>query len=64
MAVIRNAVKRRLRALVQDIPVRPGWDAVFIPRSAAARSSYQELKAAVEDLLGRAGITDTDHAEE
>jgi len=63
-AVARNAVKRRLRASVQGIPIRPGWDAVLIPRGAAASYSFQELKAAVEDLLGRAGVIDTDHVKE
>lgn len=63
-AVTRNAVKRRLRASVQGISVRPGWDAVFIPRRAAASATFHELKAAVEDLLGRAGVIDVDHAEE
>lgn len=55
-AVRRNAVKRRLRASVQSIPVRGGWDAVFIVRSAAATASFQELKEAVKGLLGQAGL--------
>ena len=63
-AVTRNAVKRRLRASVQGIPVRPGWDVVFISRSAAADADFQQLKEAVRELLGRAGITAAEGEEE
>ncbi len=55
-AVVRNKVKRRLRAIIQHSHVIPGWDLVFIVRPKAAGADYWELKRAVEDLLRRARL--------
>ena len=55
-AVTRNKVKRRLREIMRQAPVKPGWDMVFIARPAAARADYAGLKAAVEKLLVRARL--------
>ncbi len=35
-AVVRNRMKRRLREIMRRMPLRPGWDIVFIARSPAA----------------------------
>ncbi|MBI4267230.1 MAG: ribonuclease P protein component [Chloroflexi bacterium] len=55
-AVTRNRVKRLLREILRVMPLKPGWDIVFIARQGAAKSGYAELKRAVEDLLFRAHL--------
>jgi ribonuclease P protein component len=54
----RNRVKRRLRAICRANhgAWRRGFDAVFVARTAAGAASYQELEAAVCDLMRRADL--------
>lgn len=56
-AVVRNRVKRRLRALATDSPVDQGWDLVVIARKPAARSLSYMLSESLSGLLSRAGVT-------
>lgn len=58
-AVVRNRVKRLLREILRAIPLRPGWDIVFIARPAAASTDYAGLKQAAEGLLTRAHLVET-----
>lgn len=53
-AVVRNRVRRRLREIGRQLPIRPGVDLVFGARPAAATATFSELTAAVTDLLRRA----------
>jgi len=55
-AVVRNRVKRRLREIMRSTPLQPGRDIIFIARSRTAVAGYAELKAAVQELLHRAGL--------
>ena len=55
-AVTRNRVKRLLREVLRLKPLEPGWDIVFIARSAAASASYAELEKSVVGLLSRARL--------
>ena len=55
-AVVRNRVKRLLRELLRQTPLRPGWDIIFIARSPAARDNYASLGKSVRGLLFRAGL--------
>jgi ribonuclease P protein component len=55
-AVVRNRVKRRLREIVRQKPLRPGWDIVIIARGPAARADFAGLERAVTGLLSRAGL--------
>lgn len=57
-AVIRNRVRRRLRAIMHPIvpELEHGWVLAFSARPAAATASYQELVGAVTDLLRRARV--------
>lgn len=55
-AVVRNRVKRLLREILRETPLRPGWDIILLARSAAAKASYAELKEEVGNLLVRAGL--------
>jgi ribonuclease P protein component len=55
-AVVRNRIRRRLRALVSALDptlVRAGHDYVLIARSGAADRSYGDLKADLEQALAR-----------
>ena len=56
-AVVRNRVKRLLREILRQTPVKTGWDMVFIARIPAARGKYAELERSVGNLLRRAGLT-------
>ncbi len=57
-AVVRNRVRRRLRAIVRQLAPRlaPGWDVVIQARPGSTQASYRELCAAAERLLQRGGI--------
>jgi len=54
-AVVRNRVKRRLREAVRSLSdhVPPGYDLVFSARVRARDSDFQELRAAVANVLER-----------
>ena len=55
-AVVRNRVRRRLRAVVRGLPVR-GVDLVVKADGSAAQLSFQELEASFRDALTRAGVS-------
>jgi ribonuclease P protein component len=55
-AVIRNRTKRRLREILRQLPLKAGWDLIFIARPPAANAGYSRLKEAVVLLLGQAGV--------
>ncbi len=59
-AVTRNRVKRLLREILRIMPLKPGFDIVFIARPAVATADYVSLKGAVEGLLSRARLLETD----
>jgi len=58
-AVIRNKVKRRLREILRTMPLKPGWDIVFIVRPVAAGADYTAMKDGVVALLSRACLLDS-----
>ena len=43
-AVTRNLVRRRLRAIVRDLPIQPGFDIVAVPQPPSAHANYQEIR--------------------
>lgn len=47
-AVTRNLVKRRLRSIIRDLPITPGFDIVAIPQSPSATTSYRDLSRETE----------------
>lgn len=59
-AVTRNHIKRLLREILRIMPVKPAWDIVFIARPPAAYANYATLKEAVESLLAREDLLETD----
>ena len=58
-AVIRNRVKRRLRAAIDTLQPRGQDDVVVIARASAVQASYQELETTMRGLLGDAGLLNT-----
>ena len=57
-AVTRNRIKRRLRDIVNTIPLVPASDIVFIARPSSATADYAGLRESVVKLLSRAGLTE------
>lgn len=55
-AVVRNRVRRLLKEVVRSIPIKMGWDIVFIARQGAVEADYHQLKKSVENLLMRADL--------
>jgi len=49
-AVVRNRIKRRLRAIVDAVSWKPGWDVVFVVRTSASQTNFTDLKEAVLNL--------------
>jgi len=58
-AVQRNRLKRLLREIMRLQLLRPGWDIVFIARSAAVNTDYHQLGMAVAKLLARAQLLES-----
>ena len=52
-AVVRNKARRRLREILRREPVENGWDIVLAARARIAEASFQEIEAAVRELLRR-----------
>jgi len=55
-AVQRNRLKRLLREIMRVQSLEPGWDMVFMVRSAAVDADYHRLGGAVARLLARARL--------
>ena len=54
-AVVRNKVKRRLRAAARSIDATPGVDIVIGARKSTATATYYALHTALLTLMDRAG---------
>jgi ribonuclease P protein component len=55
-AVVRNRIKRLIREIIRETPLKPGYDIVFIARVAVAGAGYATVKQSIEELLARAGL--------
>jgi ribonuclease P protein component len=55
-AVVRNRLKRRIRAALDALPFAEGWNVVVSARPAAALATYQEISASLERLGARLGL--------
>lgn len=55
-AVVRNRVRRRLRAIVRALPLAPGYDVVLTASDTSAAASFEALRTAVRSCAERAGI--------
>ena len=58
-AVTRNRVKRLFREILRMMPLKSGWDIIFIARPAVAVADYVSLKKSVAGLLSRAHLLET-----
>lgn len=55
-AVIRNRTKRRLREILRQADIVPGFDVVVIARAPAVSASYGDLKEGLIQVLQRARL--------
>ncbi len=57
-AAKRNRAKRLMReaARLRQADIRPGWDLVFLARSAMSKAGLDEVRWAVDNLLTRADL--------
>jgi ribonuclease P protein component len=57
-AVLRNLIKRRLRACMQEhfSSINNGWDILLIARQQSGQIAYSELSNAALGLLVKAGV--------
>jgi ribonuclease P protein component len=62
-AVQRNRAKRRIREIVRHrlATIQTGWDLILLARQPIHSASYQELQAAIDQLILKAGISDRQH---
>jgi ribonuclease P protein component len=58
-SVQRNHLKRLLREIMRVQSLKPGWDIVFIARSAAVNADYHQLERAVTKLLAGAQLLES-----
>ena len=57
-AVTRNRAKRRMRASLNVFlkNIQPGWDLVFLARKPIVDAAFDEIIAAENQVLKRAGV--------
>lgn len=55
-AVTRNRVRRRLRAIVQQLPIGEGFDIVIVAQPLSAEATYDDLLAAAKESARRANL--------
>ena len=63
-AVVRNRIKRRLRAVAQEIIpeyAENGWDLVLIGRNATKDRKYEDLRQDLYNSLGKVGARADEH---
>ena len=54
--MVRNQVKRRLREVLRNVPVKPGWDIVVIARNRKGVHRFVQLRMAAQSLLLNADL--------
>lgn len=55
-AAVRNRLKRLLREILRQTPLKPGWDIVFIARPEAATTNFADLRNLILSLLSQAQL--------
>ena len=56
-AVVRNRVRRRLREIVRQIEIKPGWDIIFVARPQIIKGSFTGIQTAITGIFKKAGLT-------
>jgi ribonuclease P protein component len=59
-AVVRNTMKRRMRAVIRDIPFKPDIDFFVVAKPKSARLSFSEIDKQLRMLFRRANIITED----
>jgi len=57
-AVVRNRIKRRLRAIVAQEQLRKGRDNLLMALPGAEKETFSDLKQSLEKLFKKAGLYD------
>ena len=57
-SVDRNRLRRRLREIARQLPVKPGYDVVVIARGGAQHATSEALRHALVQRLRRAGVVE------
>lgn len=52
----RNRVKRLMREALRSLEVKPGWDLLFISRTAMIKSDFLQVRESIEKVLDKAGL--------
>ncbi|MBM3182695.1 MAG: ribonuclease P protein component [Chloroflexi bacterium] len=55
-AVVRNRIRRLLREVIRQKPLKNGWDIILTPRASVVAANYQQLNESVGRLLMQAGL--------
>ncbi len=55
-AVTRNRIKRLLREILRQIPLKPGWDLVLFSGPLTAEADYNKIKKTTLSLLSKARL--------
>lgn len=55
-AVVRNRIRRRLRASLSDLRPASGWDLVMTARAESASAPYSLLRDDLRNLLQSSGV--------
>ncbi len=55
-SVIRNLVKRRLRSIVRELPITPGFDIVAVPQHPSAQTSFPDLERETKRSASKLGL--------
>ena len=58
LAVKRNLIRRQILSSIQDNlkQIKPGFDAIILPKKAIIEADYHQIKADVESLLQKSGL--------
>ena len=59
-AVVRNLLKRRLRAIMRELPIRPGFDIVALPQRSSVNAGFQELYRVTGRSADKLGLLETE----
>ncbi|MCX8125515.1 MAG: ribonuclease P protein component [Dehalococcoidia bacterium] len=55
-AVVRNRLRRRLKEIIRQMPLKPGWDIIVIARPGDPLDDFWKLRAILERLLCKANL--------
>lgn len=60
-AVVRNRVRRRLREIIRQMAIRPGWDIIIVARPGIIKGSFAGIRDALGGIFIKAGLIVEEH---